>query len=51
MYKYLGGACRDLKCPSLLVGGVEDHVRTSDTYGTDIAFSENAGVATDLGHV
>ena len=26
MHKYLGGACRDLKCPSLLVGGTEDHV-------------------------
>ena len=26
MHKYLGGACRDLKCPSLVVGGVEDHV-------------------------
>jgi REP-associated tyrosine transposase len=26
LHKYLGGICRNLECPSLTVGGVEDHV-------------------------
>jgi REP element-mobilizing transposase RayT len=26
MHAYLSGACRNLKCPSLIVGGAEDHV-------------------------
>ena len=26
LHKYLGGACRNLKSPSLVIGGVEDHV-------------------------
>jgi REP element-mobilizing transposase RayT len=26
MHAYLAGTCRNLKCPSLIVGGVEDHV-------------------------
>lgn len=26
LHAYLGGACRNLDCPSLVVGGVEDHV-------------------------
>ena len=26
LHEYLGGACRSLDCPSVKVGGVEDHV-------------------------
>jgi len=26
MYAYLGGVCRNLECPALIVGGAEDHV-------------------------
>jgi len=26
LHKYLGGTCRNLDCPSLMVGGVDDHV-------------------------
>lgn len=26
MHEYLGGMCRNLDSPSLIVGGVEDHV-------------------------
>ena len=26
LHNYLGGTCRNLNCPSLCVGGVEDHV-------------------------
>jgi len=26
LHNYLGGICRNLGCPSLVVGGVEDHV-------------------------
>jgi len=26
LHSYLGGTCRNLNCPSLCVGGVEDHV-------------------------
>lgn len=26
LHEYLGGACRKLDCPSVVVGGVEDHV-------------------------
>lgn len=26
LHRYLGGTCRDLECPSLIVGGIDDHV-------------------------
>jgi REP-associated tyrosine transposase len=26
LHAYLGGTCRNVECPSLVVGGVEDHV-------------------------
>lgn len=26
MHRYLGGTCRHLGCPALVVGGIEDHV-------------------------
>jgi putative transposase len=26
LFNYLGGICRNLDCPSLIIGGVEDHV-------------------------
>ena len=26
LHNYLGGTCRNLECPSLCIGGVEDHV-------------------------
>jgi REP-associated tyrosine transposase len=26
LHRYLGGTCRSLECPSLIVGGVDDHI-------------------------
>ncbi len=28
MHAYIAGVCRNLACPALAVGGVEDHVHT-----------------------
>jgi REP element-mobilizing transposase RayT len=36
LHKYLGGTCRDLKCPSLAVGGVADHVHVLCTLGRTV---------------
>lgn len=33
MHKYLGGTCRNLDCPPIQVGGVEDHVHILCRFG------------------
>ena len=35
-HAYLSGACRNLKCPSVIVGGVEDHVHILCRFGKTI---------------
>ena len=44
-HAYLAGICRNLKCPSLIVGGVEDHVHIL------CRLSKNIEVATFLGEL
>ena len=36
-HAYLAGTCRNLDCPSLLVGGVEDHVHLLTRFSKKIA--------------
>lgn len=33
MHKYVGGICRNLESPSLIIGGVEDHVHILCRFG------------------
>lgn len=35
-HRYLAGACRNLHCPTLLVGGVQDHVHLLCTLGKTV---------------
>ena len=35
-HAYLAGACRNLGCPSIIVGGVEDHVHILCRFGKSI---------------
>ena len=35
-HSYLAGACNSLKCPAILVGGVEDHVHVLCRFGKTI---------------
>ena len=37
MHAWLGGATRELGCPSMLVGGVEDHVHLLARHGRTIS--------------
>ena len=40
MYAYLGGTCRDLKCPTLIVGGVADHVHILANQSRSVALAD-----------
>jgi REP element-mobilizing transposase RayT len=40
LHAYLVGICRNLKCPSLIVGGVADHVHILCRYGRGISVSD-----------
>jgi REP element-mobilizing transposase RayT len=40
MHKWLGGATRELQCPSELIGGVEDHVHILARLGRTISQSD-----------
>ena len=40
VHKYLGGTCRDLDSPSVIVGGVEDHVHVLCHLGKTWAVSD-----------
>jgi putative transposase len=39
LHNYLGGTCRNLDSPSLLVGGIEDHAHILCRLGTSIAIA------------
>lgn len=43
LHAYLGGACKELGCPVLAVGGVEDHVHILCLLSKNIALSELVG--------
>ncbi len=40
MHGYLVGICRNLKCPSLIVGGVADHVHLLTRHSKNITIAE-----------
>ncbi len=40
MHAYLAGTCHNLKCPSLIVGGVEDHVHILCRFGRTITIAD-----------
>ena len=40
VHAYLAGACRNLDCPALIVGGVEDHVHILCRLGKTVSLSE-----------
>jgi len=40
MHAYLAGACNNLGCPALVVGGVEDHVHILCRFGRGISISD-----------
>jgi len=39
-HRYLAGICRNLKCPALIVGGVEDHVHILCRFGKNIEVAD-----------
>src|SRR5262245_29404873 len=40
LHAYLGGACNELGCPVICVGGVEDHVHLGCRLGRSIAVAD-----------
>ena len=38
--RYLAGICKNLKCPALIVGGVEDHVHVLCRFGRNIEVAD-----------
>jgi len=40
VHAYLAGTCRNLKCPALIIGGVEDHVHILCRFGKTIDIAE-----------
>ena len=40
MHAYLAGACRNLGCPSLITGGVEDHVHILCRFGKTVTIAD-----------
>ncbi len=40
VWLYLAGTCENLQCPSLTVGGVEDHVHILCRFGKTISVAE-----------
>ena len=43
LHAYLGGTCKELECPSVAIGGVEDHVHILCLLSKSIALSELVG--------
>ena len=43
MHAHLGGICRDLNCPVLTVGGVEDHVHILCALARDLSIADVVG--------
>jgi len=39
-HAYLAGACKNMHCPALIVGGVEDHIHILCRFGKEIAVSD-----------
>jgi len=40
MHEYLGGICRELDCPAIRIGGVEDHVHVLCRLGRSIRIAD-----------
>ena len=40
LHAYLAGICKNLDCPSLVIGGVEDHVHVLSRFGRGITVSD-----------
>jgi len=40
LFKYIGGICRDLKCPSHKIGGTDDHVHIACSLSRTVAISK-----------
>lgn len=40
MHRFLGGTSKTLNCPSLIVGGVEDHVHILSRFGRTISIAD-----------
>jgi REP element-mobilizing transposase RayT len=40
MHAYLGGTCKNLDCPPLQIGGVEDHVHILCRMGRQISIAD-----------
>ena len=40
MHRYIAGICKNLKCPVLIVGGVEDHVHILCRLGNTVNIAE-----------
>lgn len=43
MHAYLAGACKNLDCPAIIVGGGEDHVHILCRFGRSISVSKLIG--------
>ncbi|MFQ5639635.1 MAG: IS200/IS605 family transposase [bacterium] len=39
-HAYMAGICKNLKCPALIVGGVEDHVHMLNRYSKNITVAD-----------
>ena len=39
-HRYLAGICRNLKCPTIIVGGIEDHVHILCRLGKNIELAD-----------
>jgi len=40
LHEYVGGACRDLGCPSIRVGGFDDHIHVACRFGRTITIAD-----------
>ena len=40
MHEYLGGICRELDCPAIRIGGVEDHVHVLCRLGRSVRIAD-----------
>jgi putative transposase len=43
IYAYIAGILKNLQCPSIMIGGVEDHIHILSSLSKNIAFSELIG--------
>jgi REP element-mobilizing transposase RayT len=40
LFKYVGGICRELRCPSHRIGGADDHIHIACSFSRTIAISK-----------